>query len=426
MDSGNSGSMQSSSTAGDEEYDSRADPSLSSSISAFFNSNSHPSAPPQPTTLTNHVGPPFSTQHHHVFDPLSSNYLDPTQRSPQSNQILNLDMVRSKVAARSGPDFSSFIPSSSPHNNNNQAFLLTQLGGGGVNNVGAFPSTTLPPESGGGGLVMNEQVNSSNTNKNMVRNPKKRSRASRRAPTTVLTTDTTNFRAMVQEFTGIPAPPFTSSSSSFPRTRLDLFATSNASSSSIIREQTPSYLLRPFAHKVQAQVPSSIPPPSSFQPMLNNYHHHHHQHNPILSFQSILQPHQLIGSKTQQQPSLEIPPSALGLEELGLNHAHHQNINMRSSSSDGTLSRVNNDNNNMRGPSSADWAQAQAQRIDNNDGGLLGSLTGATLNYRSNIVSDQRVKVTNNSDFHGEKGPECVVAVRSEGMVESWINCSSD
>lgn len=161
--------------------------------------------------------------------------------------------------------------------------------------------------------------------------------------------------------------------------------------------------------------------------MLNNYQQHslNMQQNPILSFQSILQPHQLIGSKTQQQPSLEIPPSALGLEELGLNHAHHQNINMRSSSSDGTLSRVNNDNNNMRGPS-ADWAQAQAQRIDNNDGGLLGSLTGATLNYRSNIVSDQRVKVTNNSDFHGEKGPECVVAVRSEGMVESWINCSSD
>ncbi|KQK21459.1 extensin [Brachypodium distachyon] len=38
--------------------------------------------------------------------------------------------------------------------------------------------------------------------------PKKRPRASRRPPTTVLTTDTSNFRAMVQEFTGFPAPPF--------------------------------------------------------------------------------------------------------------------------------------------------------------------------------------------------------------------------
>ncbi|KAG4934791.1 hypothetical protein AAZX31_18G017700 [Glycine max] len=454
MDSGNSGSMQSSSTAGDEEYDSRADPSSSSSISAFFiNSNPHP--PPQQTTLATHVvGPPFSSQHH-VFDPLS-NYLDPTQRPPQSNQILNLDMVWSKVAARSDPGLSSFVPSSSPHNNNNnnQAFLLTQLGGaggqsqprgGGVNNVAVFPSTTLPLESGGG-LPVNEQVNSSSTN-TVVRNPKKRSRASRRAPTTVLTTDTTNFRAMVQEFTGIPAPPFTSSSSSsFPRTRLDLFASSNSiassSSSSIIREQTqtPPYLLRPFAHKVQAQLPSSIPPPSSFPPMLNNYQQHslNMQQNPILSFQSILQPQPLIGSKTQQ-PSLEIPPSAVdsshlkmgGLEELGLSNAHdgghHQNFNMVSSSSDGALSRVTN--SNMRGgPSSADWALSQAQRIDNNDGGVLRSLGGATatLNYRSN-VSDPRVKVTNNnSDFHGDKGPECAVAARSEGMVESWINCSSD
>ncbi|XP_051143978.1 proline-rich receptor-like protein kinase PERK10 [Andrographis paniculata] len=39
------------------------------------------------------------------------------------------------------------------------------------------------------------------------RNPRKRSRPSRRAPTTVMTTDTANFRAMVQEFTGVPSPP---------------------------------------------------------------------------------------------------------------------------------------------------------------------------------------------------------------------------
>ncbi|KAJ7959028.1 VQ motif-containing protein [Quillaja saponaria] len=54
-----------------------------------------------------------------------------------------------------------------------------------------------------------------------ARNPKKRTRASRRAPTTVLTTDTSNFRAMVQEFTGIPAPPFSAGGSSYSR-RLDL------------------------------------------------------------------------------------------------------------------------------------------------------------------------------------------------------------
>ncbi|KAL8225553.1 hypothetical protein R6Q57_018110 [Mikania cordata] len=38
-----------------------------------------------------------------------------------------------------------------------------------------------------------------------IKNPKKRTRASRRPPNTVLTTDTTNFRQMVQQFTGFPA-----------------------------------------------------------------------------------------------------------------------------------------------------------------------------------------------------------------------------
>ncbi|KAG8387087.1 hypothetical protein BUALT_Bualt03G0216900 [Buddleja alternifolia] len=37
---------------------------------------------------------------------------------------------------------------------------------------------------------------------------RRRSRASRRTPTTLLNTDTTNFRAMVQQFTGGPAAPF--------------------------------------------------------------------------------------------------------------------------------------------------------------------------------------------------------------------------
>ncbi|KAI3692813.1 hypothetical protein L6452_32636 [Arctium lappa] len=51
-------------------------------------------------------------------------------------------------------------------------------------------------------------------------NPRRRSRASRRTPTTLLNTDTTNFRAMVQQFTGVggggstsfPASPATDSS----------------------------------------------------------------------------------------------------------------------------------------------------------------------------------------------------------------------
>ncbi|KAJ0588183.1 putative VQ motif-containing protein [Helianthus annuus] len=46
---------------------------------------------------------------------------------------------------------------------------------------------------------------------------KKRTRASKRPPTTVLTTDTSNFRQMVQEFTGIPTAPFSSYSHRYDR-----------------------------------------------------------------------------------------------------------------------------------------------------------------------------------------------------------------
>ncbi|XP_027334996.1 rho GTPase-activating protein gacII-like isoform X2 [Abrus precatorius] len=451
MDSTNSGSMQSSSTAGDEEYDSRAE----STISAFLNNNNNPPPPPpppQPQPPPQQHVTPFTTnpsQHHHMFDPLS-NYLDPTQRS-----VLNLDSVWSKVVRSepNQPDLAGFIPSSSSPQN--QAFVLSQLGGQTRGNVGAFPTThnSLPPEtaSSRGGLLSvstsNDQVHNNNSNNNMVRNPKKRSRASRRAPTTVLTTDTTNFRAMVQEFTGIPAPPFTSSP--FPRTRLDLFATS--SSSSAVRSldppttPPPPYLLRPFAQKVQAQ---SSPIPPSFPPMIDalasnnnnnscssnptsiNYQQPINMHNPILSFQSILQTppkYPQLGNNSSLLVASGTVDSHLKmgvLEELGLSHAHvnthvggghHQNM-VPSSSDGGALSRVNN-NNNMRSPS-LDWAQ----RVTNNDGGVLRSL-GGTLNYRSN-VSDQRVsngKVNYSatpSDFHGDKGQDCVVvaAARSEGI----------
>ncbi|KAJ7554057.1 hypothetical protein O6H91_06G123900 [Diphasiastrum complanatum] len=48
---------------------------------------------------------------------------------------------------------------------------------------------------------------------------KKRTRASRRPPTTILEADSNNFRAMVQQLTGIPASPFFSPS--LPRSRFE-------------------------------------------------------------------------------------------------------------------------------------------------------------------------------------------------------------
>jgi hypothetical protein len=88
------------------------------------------------------------------------------------------------------------------------------------------------------------------------RGSRKRTRASRRAPTTVLTTDTSNFRAMVQEFTGIPSPPFAASA----RPRFDhhlLFPSRPTAALS-------PYLLRTFAPQRHLQPQQAAPCPQPF------------------------------------------------------------------------------------------------------------------------------------------------------------------
>ncbi|XP_010500056.1 PREDICTED: RNA-binding protein 33-like isoform X2 [Camelina sativa] len=131
------------------------------------------------------------------------------------------------------------------------------------------------------------------------RNPRKRTRASRRAPTTVLTTDTSNFRAMVQEFTGVPASPFSHPFSSTTR-RFDIFRSPsdpltynpfrpmpqkphhqplNPSSSSLLNNH----------HSTTSMTFPDLPLPqnqthqvSTFQSLLS-HQHHHHNHQTTLS-----------------------------------------------------------------------------------------------------------------------------------------------
>ncbi|GAU27733.1 hypothetical protein TSUD_215420 [Trifolium subterraneum] len=78
------------------------------------------------------------------------------------------------------------------------------------------PSSTLPPET------INPSSPTSATDlgpEGRVSKPiRRRSRASRRTPTTLLNTDTTNFRAMVQQFTGGPIAPFAAAATSSPST----------------------------------------------------------------------------------------------------------------------------------------------------------------------------------------------------------------
>ncbi|EFH45184.1 hypothetical protein ARALYDRAFT_490754, partial [Arabidopsis lyrata subsp. lyrata] len=197
MESGNSSSMQSSSGGGgggEEEYDSRA---ADQSISAFFDQHNH-----------------------HVSS------LPP----PQQNHLNLLHFDHNNNNSLIPPNY---------FNNNNNTFLPVnqQLDPISQPDLRTFSSTSsLPPPN----------------NIGVIKKTKKRSRASRRAPTTVLTTDTSNFRAMVQEFTGIPAPPLFNNSV-VNTTRLNTFL--GLSSSSPNTYNTNSLLLRPFAQKLTSTSP---------------------------------------------------------------------------------------------------------------------------------------------------------------------------
>lgn len=434
-----------SSSGGDEEYDSRAE-----SISAFLNPPSHVGS------LSNHpphqASPPPHHHHHQethsssMFDPLS-NYFDPRSvHLTNPNSLLNLDMVWPKTL-RSDPnaaDLGGLITPASSSSPQNQTFLTNQLGG--QNRAGGFPNIQIPPAPENA-----PPAQPGNNNSNAVRNPKKRSRASRRAPTTVLTTDTTNFRAMVQEFTGIPAPPFTSSA--LPRSRLDLFGSASSSlRSGHLDAPPPPYLLRPFAQKIQPPPPtsssSSAPPPmtsfhsSSMVDVLGNSNatttnasnstsinyqlssalgflkqppppqNLLNMQNPILNLQTLLQAQpkfSLSGSKpqAQAQASSEIPPNVL--EEFALSRTQ-----MMSSTTTGGLPNMVSSNEN-------NWGGGDG----GGDQGLLRSLNGS-YSSSERVVNNGKMNYSaaSSADFHGDKGPENV-ASRSEGMVESWI-CSSD
>ncbi|KAJ4965693.1 hypothetical protein NE237_017542 [Protea cynaroides] len=375
MDSGNSGSLQSSS-GGDEEYDSRTE-----SISALLNPPSH-----------HHQTQPPSASSSSLFD-----YLDSISRSPAPP--LNLDMVWSK-GLRSEPP-------------------CTEIQTTGL--MGSSSSSTQPIT----GLQASSFQGSPSTTKNgpnPVRNSKKRSRASRRAPTTVLTTDTSNFRAMVQEFTGIPAPPF--SASPFSRNRFDLF---NTSSMTTLREPPPpAYLLRPFAQKFHP--PSSASATNrigtnsgaSTTTAANSINNNQqllsdlglNMQNPIFTFQSLLQssgPPPAVPSP--RYPLTNVP--VFGEKSQGSSQTVVENFTMGNHGMS-----LRNDNNNDpsswgdgMGLNDGDQSQAQVQAQAQ---AQLKSFNGSCkMNYANSSF-----------EFQVEKGSENVSS-RGEGMVDSWI-CSSD
>ncbi|XP_074264387.1 uncharacterized protein LOC141586889 [Silene latifolia] len=275
MDSGNSASIQSSSTAGggaldDQEFESHGGGDggsgvlfSQSSLASFDNTgsfqlyslNNGSSTYNNFDPLTNNFDTNFMINQNHNSDRTNNNDLGLLWPSTICSPLDNTNCTTPTTTVGPAASFS-------PNNNNN---LLTRIGPGPV----SIPSSGAPLVSdhpGPGGAV---------------RNPKKRSRASRRAPTTVLTTDTNNFRQMVQEFTGIPAPPFSG------RTRLDLLGETGIHVSSPGVHQTP-YVLRPFPQKIvvpsnHLSINGSLNPQSS----INNNNNNNHS---VLTLQSLLRP----------------------------------------------------------------------------------------------------------------------------------------
>ncbi|GMP80226.1 hypothetical protein CsSME_00035408 [Camellia sinensis var. sinensis] len=357
MDSCNSGSMQSSS-GGDEEYDSRPEtlsPFLNPSLS--FNSiSNHPPPPQQP--------PPPHLSHHHqgtFFDPQSQTQnLNPFSHSPQNpnpnNNLYNLDAVWS----RSDPNYTDLANliglSSSSSPPPTQSILVSQKGQFQNSSSSSIP---LPSNGGGGGGGGGRGSITPRSNQTTLvnKNSRKRTRASRRAPTTVLATDTSNFRQMVQEFTGIPAPPFQAS----PYSRLDLFAAGSALS-----------------------IVTTTGVTNNFASASNGYQvpHQNMQNPSILSFQNLLQSPlkyplanaSVFGSKSQG--SSEIP----SIGELGMSRERVNNANLGGflshGSSDGGQAGINGNLSRWRGEEGA-----------SKDGGqeLLGSFDGNNSGYSQNV-----------------------------------------
>lgn len=431
MDSGNS-SMQSSS-GGDEEYDSRSEsaPSFLNPSSNNFGSLSNPH--------------PSLFSHHHNQQPTyfdsSSNYLHALSQSqsrsqPNSNHpssLLNLDLVGSS-SLRSEPNCTDTGNLQGSSSTSHSMLAAQGLNRGSFPGSPSMQSRLLHDHNGTRSLAPSDQIN-------VVKNPKKRTRASRRAPTTVLTTDTSNFRAMVQEFTGIPAQPF--SGSSYTR-RLDLFGSGSGSGikAGHVEPMGPLYPLRPTTQKFQPNpfvsssssvvdaiaaaststigtsandnaITTSISTASNTfnSPSINNFtllsdlglnKETHNllnlQQNPLLSFQTLLQPPlnpsniTVPGFGGKSQASFGMP----GFEELAMSAHGHVNASLG-----GLSSHVASGQDHMR-PFDGNINGNSSQRV-----------TSCKLNYSAS-----------SSDFHHDKTLENVSS-RGEGTVDSWI-CPSD
>ncbi|XP_047340596.1 probable serine/threonine-protein kinase mkcB [Impatiens glandulifera] len=387
MDSGNSGSLQSSS-GGDEDYDSRTE-SISSFLNPSFHfpqisssSNQPPPPPPQhPPPLSLHPNQP--QQLPPTFFDHNPNPFSHSSNPNSSNPIYNLDLPLWHHHQRSDhPNYTNDANNNPPSvllpSSSNQSLIRPpqrpNLGAGG----GSGPSSSVP-------LPDNNNNNQATT----VKTSRKRTRASRRAPTTVLTTDTSNFRQMVQEFTGIPAPPFSATAVSPYSRRFDIFSSALRSSSGGPMEALSplfNHPFRPSAQKPQHPLSNSISGPASSTFQINPSDLGFLSKNPLNPQNNF--PLQTLLQDPNSLKYTQSTTSSLG--ELGLPHDHV----------------------------SGNLAAFPGLAPPEDQGPHLGSYGTSGYNHNNN-------NKVNGSDFNPEKRLENSAAQRNGGTADPWV-CSSD
>ncbi|KAF8023472.1 hypothetical protein BT93_F0852 [Corymbia citriodora subsp. variegata] len=410
MDSGNSGSMQSSS--GDEDYD---DSKAESSPPVLLNSS---------PAHTNNIGSfssshssfPYFHQNNHLpslYDSASTFVPNYTQNPNLATAHFDLGMFRADLRSDAVPG-----PSSS-----SQGMLLAQGASQGQPYPTPSSSSSLQAQLGHEAprLARDDRTKP-------ARNPRKRTRASRRAPTTVLTTDTTNFRAMVQEFTGFPAPPF-----SGPR-KLDLFG----SASSIGPLFHP---LRPSAQKLDANMVSNTishlttsiannfrnagshgVPPSTFQLNLQKQPQNPLTlQNNVLTFPSLTHdplsaPNILPGFGLNSQGNIGGGAVTSSEKELGMSPANFNPNWQNSLTSHENMARTSEGSWREGGRSNGGKELEQLRAFnETNFGNSSQSFNGCKLNYSASA----------SSEFHNDKSLDNSNApARGEGRVDYWISPS--
>ncbi|KAH0679615.1 uncharacterized protein [Solanum tuberosum] len=449
MDSGNnSASLQSSSTGGvgggvsvggDEEYDSRAasqsfstafhtqNSSMFDPFINFFDPISRPEPPPLPPPSQNHA-----TTQNSIYD-LEFHWNSKRIRTDQTNNPLMLlpsSDFNNSLSFDTTTGNISFPSRSEEHH---------AVGG----NVSVTTFTEQPAGAGAADQPIAQQA----------RNTKKRSRASRKAPTTVLTTDTTNFRAMVQEFTGIPGPPFTAPSYFPIRNRFGLFTSApnsavrsvappNNNPNFFISQPSSNYLPRPFPQNIQPPPPYLSPSSSSSPLVLNrlpiniasasstttsatNYqlptgvansvaqgsnNFNSIQQNSI--FTSLLQCSQKYPFGLKQQQQFQMPSNNISQFQMPSNNISQFQMpsSMNSSVQHGHLL--------TELPNLISEEQAATASSINDNTIFHGNKVQETVNATSDNLQETVVA----TNFHGGKVQETVAATKGvEGMVESWL-----